>query len=148
MPMYAVNLDRAASTGLSVGTITASTSPRRGLVPRFVIGSPNSPSDTVYGWEVQRCTTQGTATSYTPVALNPASPAALCNAHENHTVDPTLTANAVVFSVPLHQRATYQFFAPPGCELIFPGTSGNGLAWRTPVAGSNPTILVSAHYEE
>ena len=135
MARYAVEMNRTASTSLSVGNITAdATRPRRGKLFDLMFGSEATPADNVFLWQVQRCTTAGTATGITPSPLDPADAATECDAGENHTVDPTLTAGAILLSIPLNQRASYRWVAAPGSELVYPATASNGLAVRTPTA--------------
>ena len=137
MAAYALLLQRTASTSLSVGNIIAdATRPRRGLVYELEFGSEATPADNPFLWQVQRCTTAGTATSITPVAINPADAATEADGAYNHTIDPTLTANAMLLTLPLNQRATFRWVANPGCELIYPATASNGVAVRTPTASA------------
>lgn len=148
MPSYAVELNRTASTTLSVGALVAdATAPRRAKIFRLVCGSEAAPADASFLWQLQRCTTAGTGTAVTPQAIDPADPAAINDAYENHTVDPTLTANAILLSVPLHQRATFHFYAVPGREIVIPGTASNGVAVRTPTANA-VVVTATLHYEE
>jgi hypothetical protein len=50
-------------------------------------------------------------------------------AGENHTVEPTYTANTQILEVPLNHRATYRWVAAPGGEIILPAdaTAGAGI---------------------
>ena len=146
MARYAIEMNRTASTSLSVGNVTAdATRPRRGKLYDLAFGSEATPADNAFLWQVQRCTTAGTATGVTPSPLDPADAATEMDATENHTVDPTLTAGAILLSVPLNQRASYRWVAAPGSELVFPATASNGLAVRTPTASAvaiSATVLV------
>lgn len=137
MAAYSVLLQRTASTTLPVGNIIAdATRPRRGRVYELVFGSEATPADNPFLWQIQRCTTAGTGTSITPVAVNPADAATEADAAYNHTIAPTLTANAFVLSVALNQRATFRWVANPGEELIYPATASNGLAVITPTSSA------------
>jgi hypothetical protein len=150
MHKYSIIMKRTADAAKSVGNVIAdATTPRRGQISRLIFGSENAPADAALEWQLQRCTTAGTATAVTPRALDPASPAAVNKANQNHTTDPTLTAGEIPLSVPLHQRATFHFFAVPGHELIFPGTANYGFAIRTPVISTGtPLVTATVHYEE
>lgn len=142
MAKYAIELNRTASTTLSVGSITAdATRPRRGKLYDFMFGSEATPADNVFLWQVQRATAAGTSTGVTPTALDPADAATEADAGENHTVDATVTAGAILLSIPLNQRASYRWVAAPGSELVYPATASNGLAIRTPTATA---VAVSA----
>ena len=148
MAGYAVELNRTASATLAVGTITAdATRPRRGMLYDMIVGSEATPADNPFLWQVQRCTTAGTSTGVTPTALDPADAATESDAGENHTITPTLTAGAILLSIPLNQRATFRWVAQPGCELIYPATASNGLAVETPTCGL-VAVTATIHYIE
>lgn len=98
--------------------------------------SEATPGDFGFVWEIQACTTQGTNTAITLTQANPADGTPTITAGQNHTVQPTLTANQVRKSWGLNQRSTYRWVAPPGSELYTPATSANGLAVTTPTAGA------------
>ena len=148
MAKYAVEMNRTASTTLSVGNITAdATRPRRGKLYDLMFGSEATPADNVFLWQVQRCTTAGTATGVTPQALDPADAATEADAAETHTVDPTLTASAILLSIPLNQRASYRWVAAPGSEIVYPATASNGLAVRTPTATA-VAVTATALFDE
>ena len=149
MANYAIEMNRTASTSLSVGNIIAdATRPRRGKWYDIVFGSEGTPADNVYLWQVQRCTTAGTSTSVTPQAIDPADAATESDAGENHTIDPTLTAGAILLSIPLNQRATFRWVAAPGSELVYPATASNGLALRTPTASGLLAVTATVQYQE
>jgi hypothetical protein len=143
MGRYSVVLTRTASTSLSVGNITAdATVPRRlKLYDWAVSAAEATPADNGFLWQLQRCTTAGSGTSVTPQIIDPADAAALFDAAQAHTVDPTLTANAILWSLGLNQRAAFRWVPPPGGELVVPATANNGLALRTPTASA---VAVSA----
>jgi hypothetical protein len=148
MAKYAVECNRTASTTLSVGTVTADgTRPRRGKLFDLMFGSEATPADNVFLWQVQRCTAAGTSTGVTPFPLDPADAATEADAGENHTVDATVTANAILLSIPLNQRASYRWVAAPGGELVYPATAANGLAVRTPTATA-VAVSATVHFEE
>lgn len=148
MAKYAVTAQRTASSTLSVAVVTANaTTPRRGKIYRLEFGSEASPADNAFLWQVQRCTTAGTATAVTPVALDPADAATTLVASQNATVDPTLTANLFLLTIPLNQRATYQWQPAPGGELVIPATASNGGAVRTPTS-SAVAVTLTMYVEE
>ena len=57
------------------------------------------------------------------IALDPDDPAALAVVSFNHTVEPTYTADAQLYSLPLNQRATYRWVASPGSAFKCPATA-------------------------
>lgn len=138
MGRYSVVLTRTASATLSVGNITSdATTPRRlRLYDMVVSAGEATPADNGFLWQVQRCTTVGTATTVTPQPLDTANAVALFDAAQNHTVDPTLTAGAIPFSLGLNQRASFRWVPAPDGEIYVPATANNGLALRTPTAAT------------
>ena len=148
MARYAVQLNRTASTTASLGTIGAdATRPRRGKLYYLVLGSEASPADNAFQYIVQRCTALGTSTAVTPQPLDPADAATESDAGENHTAEPTYTSNAVLLAVGLNQKATFQWRAPAGDEIVYPATASNGLGIQTPTS-SAVVITATLHYAE
>lgn len=148
MARYSVDFQRTASLTLSVGSQVAdATRPRRGKVYDLMLGSEAAAADNPFLWTVQRCTAAGTSTAVTPQPLDPADAATESDAGENHTVDPTYTAGAILLNVPLNQRATFRWQQDPAYGLVYPATASNGVGIRTTVAG---LVLVTAtmHFEE
>jgi hypothetical protein len=148
MAGYAVPMKRTASTSLAVGNIIAdATRPRRYKLFDLMAGYDGTPADAAAELSVQRCTTAGTATAVTPRPLDPADAATEMDANENHTVDPTITANSSLLALAFNQRASIRWVASPGKELVVPATASNGLVFKTP---TTPTvaITVTAHVEE
>ena len=148
MANYAVQMNRTASTSASLGTIGAdATRPRRGKWYDVIFGSEASPADNAFLYIVQRCTALGTSTAVTPQPLDPADAATESDAGENHTIEPTYTANAVLLAIGLNQRATFRWVAAPGGELTYPATASNGLGVQTTTA-SAVAISATVHYNE
>ncbi len=142
MGNYAVQMNRTASATLPVGSITAdATRPRRMKLYDLVFGAEATPADGVFLLTAQRVTAAGTSTAVTPQALDPADAATENDAGENHTIDATATANAILLAIALNQRATFRWVAAPGGELVTPATASNGLALYTPTAA---LVAVSA----
>jgi len=139
---YVVQLNRTASTTASLGSVGAdATRPRRGKWYDLVFGSEASPADNAFLYIVQRCTALGTSTAVTPSPLDPADAATESDSGENHTIEPTYTANLVLLSIALNQRATFRWVAPPGGELVYPATASNGLGIQTTTASA---VAISA----
>lgn len=149
MGRYSIEMNRTASATLSVGNVTAdATRPRRFKLYDLVFGSAEAtPADGNSLWQVQRCSSAGTGTAVTPQALDPGDAATEMDALEAHSADPTLTANAILLSVGLNQRATFRWVAQPGGEIVAPATASNGLAVRTPTAATVACTAL-AHIEE
>lgn len=142
MANYAIPLTRTASTTASVGNVTAdATRPRRGKIYDILVGSDASPADNAFLWRFQRCTTAGTSTSVTPRPIDPGDAATEMDAGQNHSGEPTYTANSSLLLLPLNQRATFRWVASPGGELVFPATASNGIGVETP---SSSAVAVEA----
>lgn len=149
MAKWATLMQRTASTTLAVGSLTAAAANmRRAKVYDLNFGSEATPADNAFLWQVQRCTTAGTAgTNPTPISLDPSdSLASTIVVGQAHSVTPTGTT--VVLTVPLNQRATFRWVAAPGGEIVIPATASNGIKFETPTAGGLVAVSVSAHFEE
>lgn len=148
MARYAVEMNRTASTTASLGTVGAdATRPRRGKLYDVIFGSEASPADNAFRYIIQRCTALGTSTSVTPEPIDPADAATESDAGENHTIEPTYSANKIVLAIGLNQRATFRWVAAPGGELVYPATASNGFGIQTPTS-SAVAITATVHYEE
>jgi hypothetical protein len=130
-----VKLRRVASTTASLGTIVAdATRPRRIEWYDTVFGSEAAAADNPFLYVLQRCTAPGTSTAVTPQNLDPADATTECDAGENHTVEPTYTAGAILLEIPLNQRSTFRWLATEGGRLVSPATASNGVGIATPTA--------------
>jgi hypothetical protein len=114
----------------------------------LIVGSDATPADNAASYHLQRFSAAGTSTAVTPRPLDPDDPAALASAGENHTVEPTYTANLVLLNFSLNQRATFRWVAAPGGEIILPATANNGVGLRTIVSSSPVNTTCVMHYEE
>lgn len=91
------------------------------------IGSEATPADNTVVWYIQRSTAAGTSTAVTPQALDSGDPAANATSGENHTVEPTYTANAILFRLGLNQRASHKLNLDPASPIRLPATASNGV---------------------
>lgn len=133
MARASVKMQRTAHASQSVGNITAPGSGmRRFELHDYSIGCEGAAADNPFLWQFQRCTTAGTRTSITPRLLDPADAALVTTAGENHTAEPTYTANEIFDLVPLNQRATYRWVCEPDGQIVFPATANNGYGILTP----------------
>ena len=148
MSAYAVTYQRTASATLSVGSFVANaTRPRRAKWYDVEFGSEATAADNPFLYVLQRCTAAGTSTAVTPQPLDPADAATESTAGQNHTVEPTYTAAAIMYRLALNQRATFRWVARDGKEIVTPATASNGLGIQTPTAGL-VAVTVTAHIEE
>ena len=144
---YVVDLEDTNTVDTTVGGVTSATTIRPKIYD-FLIGSDATPADQVAEYHWQRYTAAGTSTAKTPQALDPSDPAALASAGEAHTVEPTLTANAILFAVPVNQRATFRWVAAPGGELVLPATAANGAGFIARTVSSAYNVVVTVYWEE
>jgi hypothetical protein len=146
---YAVTMKRSShASQFTVGNFGAPGSGMRRVRCYFLqLGCEADAGDNEALWTLQRTTANGTRTSVTPQKLDPADAAAAFTAGQNHTAEPTYPANEILLDTPLNQRATYQWQAPPGGELVIPATADAGLGLKlTMFAGLAVTAV--AHCEE
>lgn len=149
MARYGFALTRTASTTLSVGTIYApASSMRRASLLSVELGSPATPADAAFQFDLTRHSTVGTiGAGVTPNPLDGADAACVTLAEQAPTVDPTL--GAVLKSIPLNQRATYRWLAyDRQTAPVIPATANNGIAIRTPIATSLVTVFASCEIDE
>lgn len=148
MAGYAIDFHRTASTTASAGSVTAdATRPRRGELYDLILSSEAAAADNPFLYVIQRCTAAGTSTAVVPQPLDPADAATEMDAGENHTVEPTYTAAAILMEVALNQRATFRWVSIEAGRLVFPATASNGLGVATPTA-SAVAISVQCHVNE
>ncbi|MBY0523437.1 MAG: hypothetical protein K2R98_08555 [Gemmataceae bacterium] len=125
---YSIDGQRAVSSptktilGLTGGTTW------RARIFYFAPSSSASPADNAILWYFQRYTAAGTSTAVTPTALDSAySPAAQSSAGQNHTAEPTYTANLILWHDSINQRASPQLLLDPDAPLVTPATGSNGI---------------------
>jgi hypothetical protein len=148
MPRYSAILARTASTTASVGSLVAdATRARRGKIFYFLCGCEAAPADNPFLWQLQRITAAGTSTAVTPASLDPGDIATEADPGQNHSVEPTYTANTILLTIPLHQRNTFKWEAPPYGELVYPATASNGFGVKTPTATAL-AVTSQIHWEE
>ncbi len=135
MGHYAARFRRTASLTLSLGNITApGASMRRFRIWDVMLGADAAAADNPFLFTFQRCTTTGTRTAVTPKPLDSADPASVTTAGENHTVEPTYTANELLLDIAMNQRTTMRWQVDPQDGLVVPATANNGIGIQTPVA--------------
>lgn len=140
------NLSTSYKTLLS---ILAGSTPRRGYVSDIILGADGTAADNALVFTVKRQTADdGTKTSVTPLALDPGDPAFSGLSRANYTVEPTLTASSNLLSMALNQRATFEWAAAPGSELVFQATANNGIGIQAKSAAYTSTVLVRAQVED
>lgn len=120
----------------------------RPIIYDILIGSSATPADNALQWYLQRHTANGTNTAVTPQALDPGDPAATATGQENHTVEPTFTANAILFRLSLNQRASHRWVADPDGGLQCNATASNGITSYPNHASATVLTENTFHYQE
>jgi hypothetical protein len=121
----------AVSSAFKTPAVLTSAATVRPKLYHFILSTLGVAADGVLEWKVQRFTAAGTTTAVTPVALDPADPAALAAGGSNASVEPTYTAGALLFDKGLNQRVTYTWYAPQDGEIVLPATAANGVGIAT-----------------
>jgi hypothetical protein len=148
MAGYAIDFHRTASAAASLGGVSAdATRPRRFEIYDLIFGSEAAAADNPFLYVLQRFTAAGTSTAVVPQPLDPADAATEMDAGENHTVEPTYTAAAILLEVPLNQRNTWRWYAYERGRLMAPATASNGIGIATPTS-SAVAITVQSMVEE
>jgi len=129
--------------------ITSNTSTvQRNWIHEFLLANVGTPADLVTLHTAQRTTAPGTATTVTATKLDLADRVAQAVVGENHSAEPTYTANEELFEIPLNNRGTYKWQAAPGMELVLPATSGDGIGFGATHASAVTDWRVGALHSE
>ncbi len=100
----------------------------RGKVDNIIVSSGAPLDDQAANYEVKRTTAIGTeGGGQIPVPLDPDTQPSSFDAGYGHTANPTETADTELLAFSVNQRATYEWLANPGKELVMPAATNNGL---------------------
>lgn len=140
-------LTTSLTTALTVGA-NASTA-QRNHIYRFILSIALTPSDSQITHTGQRCSALGTGSAITPGLMDPGDRAAQATVADNHTIEPTYTANSLFLdTMALNARATFVWNAFPGEGLTHAATAGAGLGWQALHASRTEDWAVQAYWEE
>lgn len=142
---YSTDGNQNAAASVTILGLTSATTIRPKIY-EIVFGSGATPADQAFNMQVNRFTAAGTSTAVTPKALDPGDPASLAAGGENHTAEPTYTADAVLLSFSINQQATFRWVCPPEEGLVSPATAANGLGLLFVVV-SGGTALCEACFQ-
>lgn len=135
MPRYAINgaATNTASATLPLLTLIGSAAIRPTLY-ELLLGS-DATADNSAKYQIQRCTTAGTAGSaITPVPLDPLTSAAVgTSGLAVFSGGPNLTANLFLLTIGMHQRATFRWVVDPSMGIIAGAAANSGLALMSQV---------------
>ena len=152
MAKYAAPMSATLATGETLGSVRVDgTTARRIKFYDIILGCTSTPADVAIRWTFTRVSAAGagTATAVTPALLDPADAAALSDAHENFTAEPTTYDGVSVLAIALNSRASFRWVAAPGGEIVIAATASIGAGIRTPVLnGGTPDGTATVHFEE
>lgn len=132
-----------------VTAIGAASSPRRARITEISLGADGTPSDYALVLDISRMTADdGTKTNVTPVSLDAADAATTMLSRANFTAEGTITSSSSALTIGFNVRATFQWLAAPGSELVTPATAGNGYAIRAKSPGYASTVLANIRFRE
>jgi hypothetical protein len=113
-----------------------SSATRRPALTELIVSCSASPADLSTLFHLERFTAVGTEGSgFTPLPVDPASPAAASDFGVAHSAEPTYTASAILMKFALHQRSIFRWVAAPGRELVAPATANNGIGLQSQSSG-------------
>jgi hypothetical protein len=124
---YAGNWNFATNSPTKTSIILGSTTAVRPEIYDVDLGSSATPADNALLWSMQRATALGTTTAQTPSPVDPGDPASTSSLGINASVEPTYTANLILFNVALNQRATHRVPFDPLGRPKCPATANNGI---------------------
>lgn len=137
----------AVAPGATIVSLNGVTT-TRAKVYDFTIGSDATPADVALQYVAQRFTISGTGTAVTPRPIDLDAPAALVTAEENHTIEPTYTADLLLWRIAANQRSTYRWVAAPDGELMIPAIADAGIGWTAIHASSVANVILNTHHAE
>ncbi len=136
-----------ASPTKSLVGITSTTAIRPAVYDMY-LGSSATPADNALLWKMQRSTAAGTATAFTPIAIDPGDPAATATSGYAHSAEPTYTASSFLFWLALNQRATHRAILDPNGPLVAPASANNGLGLFVVHASFTGNVDATLYYFE
>lgn len=148
MANYSAELNKAtASVTIGVGALEQ---PGSGMVRARIyywrFGSEANAADNALLFRFTRTSAVSTMTAVTPAPLDAADPASTTIAGDEMTVEGA--QGVVLDSIPMNQRATVSWYAPPGGELVMAAVANEGILLETPVAQNTPAVTASIHFSE
>lgn len=145
---YAIDNAFAVANPTATTLTLTSTTAIRPEIYDIEMGFSSSPADNALAVKVQRFTAAGTNSALTPQALDPADPASTSTAGKSNSVEPTYTANAILFHLAMNQRASQRWIADPRGPLKLPATANNGAGLYAVHASATPTFDSTLWFNE
>jgi hypothetical protein len=124
---YIIESQTAVASPTKTAITATATTAVRTAITDFGMGSSASPADNALTWYLQRFTAPGTNSAYTPPPLDSGDPACTTVGGTNNTIEPTYTANKILFHMALNQRSGFRWnWDVTRCPQA-PATSSNGI---------------------
>jgi hypothetical protein len=134
---------KAAASGVTLS---------RAFIYEFEVGADGTPNatDCAIAWDIQACTTTGTAVTMNVQPLDPADAATSHDNFSNATAEGTTTANSQRWALAANQRASYRWVVNPGGpgELVVIATASNGLIVRAKSPTYASTAQAAIYFRE
>lgn len=151
MPAYAVEASSHPNTDATtiVYAVNTATTQRRLYLYHAIIGSPVAPVDQAAEYKLRLITAENATPGGTPVTprkLDEASPAALSTGVSGPAGEPTYATGGI--AIPLHQRATLQWMANPGREMVAAATDEHGFGVHVESVTTAFNVSATLLYEE
>lgn len=143
---YSTNGARTNTAAKTIIELRSTTAIRPAIYD-LLSGSSATPADAAVEVYLQRTTTAGTSTSFTPVPLDSGDPAASATSGFNHSAEPTYTASAVLLDFAQNQRATFRWVAAPESEIQLPAAA-NGVGALVNAVSATFSQSMTLHYAE
>ncbi len=141
----------AVGTNLTVLALESAATIRPEIY-EFVIGSgANAPGDLATIFHLERFTAAGTEGSgFTPYAIDPADLALSLADYGTglYTLEPTYTAGAILYNLPLNERGTFRWVASPGSGFKSPATAASGTGLQSQSSGGTVVHQATMLHEE
>jgi hypothetical protein len=150
MPRYAAPFTKTGSDSVLqiVEVLSSGTVQRTKWFNFGVKNTGTETADTTFSYIVRRVTASATGTSLTPSPFD--SQDAACRATSEHLITAdhaSFSSGAELFRRPVNNRATYDWYASEGRELVGPATSASGLSLGV-ASASTSTFAGTVAFEE
>jgi len=99
--------------------------------------------DSQFEIQCQRFTAAGTTTAVTPAPTDPSEGTPTMTFGSNATVEPTYTANTVLFDTGVNPRGLFRWTAyDPSAEIILPAAANAGVGYVLTTLGGAVKVIV------
>ncbi len=134
-PHYTITTEQTAveaSPGETIGTLFTAGTTRRAWVIYMAFSAGGTMADQIQRVQAQRITALGTeGAGVVPEQNDEGETAAVFDAGEDHSAEPTFTSATEFWDNDVHVRATPQIQLQPDSHIILPATANAGLGIRS-----------------